>query len=304
VAGVGYSDSGFALIDSPSEVIGTTHANGYLYSYLTFPHDVTWTIGLSVDSLQNDLIKLEHVNPKFGLVWRATPLTTVRLAAFRTLKRSLLTNQTIEPTQVAGFNQFFDDITATEARRFGIAVDHKFHTGLYGGAEFSARELKISLGPDFPISDWNERSYRAYVDWAPHPKFSANLMYALEEFEGAKVTSLQGIGEEDSITHTAEAGLRFFDPSGFFSRVTTTYVNQEATSPVFFDPPSRQNQFVLVNAGLGYRLPRRFGIIGIEGRNLFDERFDFESLQARAQEGQNPPFVPDRTIFTYFTVAF
>jgi tetratricopeptide (TPR) repeat protein len=306
VAGVGYTNSGFARIDTPNEVTGTKHANGYLYYYLKWPHDVTWTIGLSVDSFQNDNIgRLEPVNHKFGLEWRATRMTTVRLAAFRALKRSLLENLTVEPTQVAGFNQFFDDPTGTESRRYGIAVDHKFDTDLYGGVEFSSRELDITaLGPDFPTSDWTERSYRAYVDWAPHPKLSANLTYALEEFEGAEVTSSQRIGEEDSITHSAGAGLRFFDPSGFLARVTTTYVNQKTTAPVFFDPASRQNQFVLVNAGLGYRLPRRFGIMGIEGRNLFDEHFNFQSLGARTLEGQNLSFVPDRTISIFFTLAF
>ena len=48
-------------------------------------------------------------NPKFGAMWNPFPATTVRAAAFRVLKRRLITNQTLEPTQVAGFNQFYDD---------------------------------------------------------------------------------------------------------------------------------------------------------------------------------------------------
>ena len=48
-------------------------------------------------------------NPKFGIIWNPFPGTTVRAAAFRVLKRTLITDQTLEPTQVAGFNQFFDD---------------------------------------------------------------------------------------------------------------------------------------------------------------------------------------------------
>jgi tetratricopeptide (TPR) repeat protein len=304
IAGIGYSDSGFAPVAAPQQVTSTTHGNGYLYSFLTLPRDITWIFGVSVDSFQNDLGTRKQVNPKLGLIWRATPITTIRLGAFRTLKRSLLTNQTIEPTQVAGFNQFFDDITGTDSRRIGIAVDHKFHAGLYGGLEFSARELRLSPVSGLNNSLWDERSYRAYVHWAPHPKLSAKLTYELDEFEGAEFTSGIGISEDTSTTHIAEAALRFFDPSGVFARVATTYVNQEAASRTLFNPPSRENEFILLNAGIGYRLPKRLGILGVEAKNLFDEEFNFQSLGARTIEGQNLPFIPDRTIFTYFTLAF
>jgi hypothetical protein len=58
-------------------------------------------------------------NPKFGVTWNPLAATTVRAAIFRTLKRTLITDQTLEPTQVAGFNQFFDDINLTETWRYG-----------------------------------------------------------------------------------------------------------------------------------------------------------------------------------------
>ena len=44
-----------------------------------------------------------------------SPATTLRAAGSRRLKRTLVTDQTLEPTQVAGFNQFFDDADVTEA---------------------------------------------------------------------------------------------------------------------------------------------------------------------------------------------
>ena len=50
----------------------------------------------------------DQFNPKFGVTWNPFTNTTLRAAAFRTLKRTLITDQTLEPTQVAGFNQFFD----------------------------------------------------------------------------------------------------------------------------------------------------------------------------------------------------
>ena len=74
----------------------------------------------------------------------------MRAAAFRVLKRTLITQQTLEPTQVAGFNQFFDDFNLTEAWRYGGAIDQKFTKDLFGGVEFSKRDLKV------PFLDFTE----------------------------------------------------------------------------------------------------------------------------------------------------
>ena len=51
----------------------------------------------------------DQFNPKFGVIWNPVPNTTLRGAIFRTLTRTLVEAQTVEPTQVAGFNQFFDE---------------------------------------------------------------------------------------------------------------------------------------------------------------------------------------------------
>ena len=54
-------------------------------------------------------MKVQKVNPKFGVQWNITDDLVLRGAVFRTVKPALVNNQTLEPTQVAGFNQLFDD---------------------------------------------------------------------------------------------------------------------------------------------------------------------------------------------------
>ena len=56
-----------------------------------------------------------EINPKAGVTVRATDTTTLRAAAFRVLKRNFVASQTLEPTNVAGFNQFFNDINGTKS---------------------------------------------------------------------------------------------------------------------------------------------------------------------------------------------
>jgi len=142
------------------------HGNGYIYSYLHLPNKLTLTLGLSFDSYSDSVSEYDQPNPKLGLLWNATPDTTLRLAALRMFKRSLVADQTIEPTQVAGFNQFFDDPTRTDARRYGLGLDHKFSSNLLAGAELSMRDLRIPL--DFPtrveVVRWKEESLRGYLD--------------------------------------------------------------------------------------------------------------------------------------------
>jgi hypothetical protein len=107
---------------------------------------VTLTLGASGDFSNMESSSSEsrnQFNPKFGVTWNHFPATTLRAAPFRVLKRTLITDQTLEPMQVAGFNQFFDDVNSTESWRYGIAVDQKFFPEIYGGVEFSERDLNI-----------------------------------------------------------------------------------------------------------------------------------------------------------------
>ena len=89
------------------------HTDLYVYSYLKPVQNLTFTVGASEDIVNTNKLNLQDTsqfNPKLGILWNPFPSTTVRGAAFKTLKRTLITDQTLEPTQVAGFNQFFDDV--------------------------------------------------------------------------------------------------------------------------------------------------------------------------------------------------
>jgi outer membrane receptor protein involved in Fe transport len=111
-----------------------THLNLYVYSYISLLKNVTFTLGASGDifnTKSSDTESTNQFNPKFGIIWNPFPYTTVRAAVFRVLKRTLITDQTLEPTQVAGFNQFFDDVNATDIWRYGVAIDQKFSLNVF-----------------------------------------------------------------------------------------------------------------------------------------------------------------------------
>lgn len=285
-----------------SDHFRTEHSNGYAYSYVRFPASVNWTLGISLDVLDDSLFVdiLRRVNPKFGVLWNVTADTVIRGAVFKTLRRSLLANQTLEPTQIAGFNQFFDDFNGTESSRWGIGVDHRFTRSFSAGFEFSKRDLDIpSVG--FPPEEWEETAYRAYLLWAPHPRWTGTVEYLREDFENRT-----GFGAPlDTETQVLPVTLSYFDPSGFFAKLRTSYFDQAVS--LASGPDSDDAVFLDLN--LGYRLPKRWGIVEVQLQNLLDQNYRFEGYQDRRppQIGGVPsflPFPPEFTVFARMTLAF
>ena len=191
--------------------------NMYMYSQIALGNALSMTVGLSADFLERGKqLDCNQINPKMGLTWHPARETTLRLAAFRELGSRLHFNQTIEPTQIAGFNQFFDDINGTDAWRYGAAVDHKFFSSLFGGIEYSERDLDVpQLGgaeEKAPFFDWEEQFGRAYLYWTPDPRLALSAEYQYERFD--RRDNPLGRGIVDVRTHRVPLGFNFFLPSG------------------------------------------------------------------------------------------
>jgi tetratricopeptide (TPR) repeat protein len=310
-SGVGHFDAdrkdviNFAPSSPMIERAQLRHTNLYTYGQINYPKNVTWTIGGSADFLEGAIVDRDQVNPKFGLTWKLLPTTTLRAAVFRVLTRTLISSQTIEPTQVAGFNQFFFDPEGTESWRYGIGIDQKFSVAVYGGVEFSKRELEVpflSIVPPAEVRryDWEEYLVRTYLYWTPLSWLAASGEYRYErlnrdEFGGpGDVTNLR--------THWLSPAINFFHPSGFSVRLKVTYINQEGEfgNPAIGMPIAPgDDRFWVADAFIGYRLPKRWGLITLGVRNLFDEEFKFQD-----RDPANPLLFPERLFFSRLTLAF
>ena len=281
----------------------------YAYAYPNLLKDVTATLGLSFDSLSGDEdVDKDQVNPKFGITWTPFAGTTLRAAAFRVLKRTLINDQTLEPTQVAGFNQLFDDPNLTEAWRYGGAIDQKFTSSLFGGVELSKRDLTVpfafvdvldSFNTVNRDVDWKEYLGLAYLFWTPHPRLALRADYRFERFDRDERFAA-GVRELD--THRVLIGMSLFDPSGLSASLTPTYWHQDGTFEGFFDHTavrSGRDDFWTVDAAVSYRLPKRYGFISVGATNLFNEEFRFFEIDM-----DNPTIQPVRTFFVRLTLAF
>jgi len=285
--GLGYFDANidetinFGPFPATMQETDSTHKNAYLYADLNYLKELTVILGLSGDDFEELGVEKSQINPKIGIIWSPLPYTTFRAAAFRTLKRTLTSSQTIEPTQIAGFNQFFDDVNGTDAWRYGMAIDQTVSPNLFLGAEISRRYMEVPVlslavpGETIEV-DEDETFGRSYIYWAPADWMALSAEYQFEQFD-RDVNALNPEALIQSTTHRIPLELRFFHPGGTFARVRGTFVDQDgqfesSTGTVFFG----SDRFFVVDASLGYRFPRRLGLASIEVRNLFDTSFSFQ----------------------------
>ena len=286
---------------SPSRRVGR-QTNVYLYPAIELPYHVTITAGASADFYRSGLVRRSQVNPKIGLSWNPIPSTTIRLASIETLQRSLVGSQTIEPTQVSGFNQFFEETGGTEARRQGLAIDQKLGRDAFVGAEYSWRRLAFPTTLNLPTGtqvryfERKEQQGRAYASWLPHARWSVNAKYLFQRFD----RETDGREHFSKLrTHRVPLEIRYFAPEGLFATLTTTRIFQSGLfglSATTLKPG--EDRFWVVDAAVGFRLPRRIGRISLDAKNLFDEQFNFQDTDPR-----NPLVRPGRVVALSFTLG-
>jgi hypothetical protein len=281
--------------------------------------NLTVTIGGSSDfqDADDELTKeRDQFNPKFGLTWNPFRNTTVRGAAFRVLKRTLIADQTIEPTQVAGFNQFFNDPNTTDYWVYGGAIDQRFSSRIYGGAEYTYRSLNVpyvvfdldSFTEKIDNSNWDENIFRAYLFWTPHNWFSLTGEYLYEKLDRDKDLAY---GAKEVTTHSVPLGINFFHPSGLSASLKATFVDQDGEferSDNVGAFEAGDDRFWLIDAAIRYRFPKRYGFVTIGVTNLFDQDFEYFDTDIKSSVEKPiallPRIQPDRTVFLNLTLAF
>ena len=213
---------------------------------------------------------------------------TIRAAAFRVLKRRINSDQGLEPTQLAGFNQLFDDRNGAVSEGGGLAADFQFGPALVAGLELSRRNLVVPydfFGTVF-FQSQREDVVSGYLYWLPDDQISVSLEPRYHDFtRGAAFRSLE--------LKEIPIAVRVTLPSGWKFGVSLTGVEEDGvfTGPGGIDEAG-SDSFWLLDAILAYRLPRRLGTISLEGTNLLNEKFSFQEIG----EAIVPRYVPEAQV--------
>ncbi|MBT8341937.1 MAG: TonB-dependent receptor, partial [Desulfatitalea sp.] len=138
------------LESPPPTPISRKHSNTYLYYHFNINPIFAFTLAGAYDHFDQRgerPVEEQRLSPKAGVVWIPNPAVTLRAAWFKAIKRPFVANQTLEPTQIAGFNQFFDDIDGARSESYGAGIDVKMTNSIQGGLEHMRRVLE-SPGTD------------------------------------------------------------------------------------------------------------------------------------------------------------
>ena len=279
----------------------------YAYNNSNITEQIMLTLGLSYFDVTSpdNTNGVDELNPKLGLTWQVSPVTTLRLAAYKNIKRMLTTNQTLEPTHVAGFNQFFDENNLTESKSYGFGLDHQLSANIQMGIELLARQLDVpqqqsnSSTPNVFFTTFqaqNERYHSTYINWLISNRWQLNARYELEQYRNSTLP----LRELDS--HKLPLTLQYFSPSGLFSSLRYIYVDQKGV----FTNSTERSDFGVVDLGIGYRFPKRQGAISLHIHNLFDKSFLYESHDIYNADKFNHQLdlVPEQTIQFQATLQF
>ena len=197
IAGVHYAnDDGVATVIFDDQLFGLAsvdlipinkilrtyfvHSNIQLFNWLGIH------LGGSYESLHTEVSAGGRYNPKIGLTARIFDIGTIRATYYTNLTKPIVSAQTLEPTEIGGFNQFFDDKVASETERYGARIDFDKVAGLNTGIEASTRFSKtpfLTVGLGIDHEKVQEKIYAAYLNATPVKSLALSLEPQFESLE-------------------------------------------------------------------------------------------------------------------------
>ncbi len=235
----------------------------------------------------------DRFNPKAAVTWRPTDWATFRAGYIESLERTILEGlPSYEPSLVGAINQRYFDFPHTSSRNSTIAMDLNTSKGSYVGFEATHRDITLleiapaNYGVDLTSSDGIASSvdlqsrpdvhqdidllssywYQVLTPWLTS---SAEYRYSLDNtFDPERAFRIE--------THRGILALRAFSSSGLFLKGSTTYIDQGRSNGLPEENGTANG--LLLDAGIGYRLAERHGIVELNFKNMLDKELNLEPL--------------------------
>lgn len=231
-----------------------------------------------------------HLSPKIGMTLYPADDLTIRSAYFETLRKSSLEDQTsIEPTLVGGINQRFTDFSGDLARTYGLGADYKIAAVTYLGIEGLKRHVSSDLRPAVSEVSLDYDTFTATNDVVLlqtgnlHQEQNIIRNYIYQVLSNQLVATINNEWSEFDNTdpeigqnikfNKNSLGLKYIDPAGWYGYTEATYRYQKISDSELVENSSQD--FILIDLGLGYRLPKQQGALELKIVNLFDQDFEY-----------------------------
>ncbi len=280
------------------------------FAYATVNAPVRVHIGVSHDDFSRGDLRIQETRPKLGFSWGPSPGLQFRLASIQSMKGSNAKEQTLEPTQFAGFNQLFDDPDATQSKQVAWGVDHAINRSLRWGAEISRRRLDEPLitstrlpGCQGPVCQrlWTEAFNELHWNLLLNPRWGVGGGL---RFETQALSSGGAVSNVPSYTRTWQLPLQagYFSEEGWSANGLARYVKQTVRSSNGSTALIGHAKFWVVDSSFQWRATRT-STLYIDLKNIFDREFRFQDTYISG-EPRVPLFEPRRTISARAVVRF
>ena len=124
---------------------------------------------------------------------------------------------------------------------------------------------------------WKEEFARAYFYWTPLSAFTYSMGFHHERLlRDPEANNPAGL--VDSTIHRLPVELHLFHPSGWFTRAKATFIRQTGHFAKGDEISFGRDNFWVFDSGIGYRFRNGQGFIGVEARNLFNSKFNFQDV--------------------------
>ena len=282
---------GFSLSNEKTNV---DFNNVYFYTTFQVNNNLSSQLGISWDDTDTELISDDEVNPKLGFLYDVDENNSIRFAYFETLKRSILADQTIEPTSILGFNQFFDEGEGTKAEQKTVAWDGKYlsfktysNWNFYYGASYIDRDLDVPVfDPDFftgeliqsTIASENNSTklyFYSTFDISPEHGLSFGLEYTKNKIKNSDEAALGDL-IINADTKQLSINLGYFNSNGLSLNVEPTYYKQSGLfDSLTAGPEEGSDDFWLFDLTARWKFPSYSGQLVFSVDNIFDKEFSF-----------------------------
>ncbi|MBW1714162.1 MAG: TonB-dependent receptor, partial [Deltaproteobacteria bacterium] len=221
---------------------------------------------------------LAELGPRLGLIWTPSPHDTIRLAAFRYLLPFYASR--VDPLDVAGVTIFRNHMEGSVAQEADLIWEREWKSGFFSANLFhvqreytyKARSLEST---QMVTEDGRMSGLELALNQVLWPGLGLGLGYRFLDVED------EGLPAADRQDHLARAGLTYVHPSGFSASLSQTFRHLQ------FKAGDRADESMwLTDAQVGYEFPGKRGSVGLEVRNIFDQKFnwvtDFFVVSGRA----------------------
>lgn len=236
------------------------------------------------------------LSPQVGLLWRATPAHTLRLAGFRSFQTQ--PHSVLSPTQIAGFFIDAPIVPSSIARQYHAAWDADVSPTTFFTLGAFRREVDSPTVTFLPDGARDKE-----ILTRRRTGLTASVNQILGRYWGLALNYLrvrrdepEGVGTDDLF----QVGATFVHPSGAAAAASLAYVQQDLGEK---RPRGAPRDFWVTTLAAGYEFPNKWAVVLFGVENVFRQRFDLRRTPG-VREDIFVNEVPDLRVFATLRVNF